>query len=77
MRRARDDQACLRVAAERLREHACQPGLAIGDVLRAPVSQCLDDLSERRQRLVDALGFVKGLALSPSLGYPLRTGQIY
>ena len=67
VRRARDDQACLRVAAERLREHARQPGLTIGDVLSASVGQCLDDLSERRQRLVDALGFVKGLALSSSL----------
>ena len=73
---ARDDQAGLRVSTEGLGQHPGQLRLAIGDMIRVSRRKRLDDFAQRRQRLVDALGFVEGLPFRPSLGDPLRAGQI-
>ena len=45
-------------------------------MIRVARRKRLDDFAQRRQRLVDALGFVEGLPFRPSLGDPLRAGQI-
>ena len=76
MRAARDDQTRLRVTAERLRQHPGELRLTIWHVSVVTRRQRLDDLAERRKRLIDALRFVKGLTLRTRLGDPLRPGQI-
>lgn len=66
----------LAVPAERVLQQVGEPRVPEGHVGVA-AAQRVDDVAQRRQRLVDALGLAEAAALRPRLGDPLRARQVH
>lgn len=71
-----DHHQGLAVSAQRVLQQVGEPRVPEGDVGMS-AAQRTDDITQRRQRLVDALRFPEPAALRSGLPDPLRTGQVH
>lgn len=71
-----DHHQGLAVSAQRVLQEVGEPRVPEGD-MSVSAAQRADDVTQRRQRLVDALRFPEPAAFCSGLPDPLRTGQVH
>ena len=73
MGRGCTEESSLAITTQRFLQNTSQLGITIGNVATFAFGQSMNTITQCRQRLINLLGFIQGLAFGTSLVHFFRT----